>query len=301
MSQTPTKESPLKHILYVIFGGLIGLAEMVPGVSGGTVALVVGIYERAIRNGDLLLHTLRAAVTDRRRLKDAASQVEWAFLIAVGVGMVLTVLSLSSVMHAFVENSPQTSKALFMGMVAVSILVPLQMISGKELEAKRVPAYAMFAIAAIATFFLTGVTSAEKTNPSLIVVFFAAMIAVCALVLPGVSGSFILLSLGLYGPVIGAVAERDLTVMAVFALGALTGITLFIKLLDYLITRHRTLTLATMAGLMLGSLRALWPWQTEQAELLAPSGNVLGTVLWILLGGAIVAAIMWAEKFTTKH
>lgn len=301
MSQKPTKASPLTHVFYVIFGGLIGLAEMVPGVSGGTVALVVGIYERAIRNGDALLHTVRTALRDRKHLKDATSKVEWSFLIAVGLGMVLTVLSFSSVMHSFVEESPQTSRALFMGMVAVSIAVPLQMISGQALAAKRVPAYAMFAIAAAATFFLTGVTSAEKSDPSLIVVFFAAMIAVCALVLPGVSGSFILLSLGLYGPVIGAVADRDLTVMGVFALGALTGITLFIKLLDYLISTHRTLTLATMAGLMLGSLRALWPWQTEQAELLAPSGNVVGTVLWILLGGALVAAIMYAERFTTKH
>lgn len=301
MSQKPTKEAPLTHIFHVIFGGLIGLAEMVPGVSGGTVALVVGIYERAIRNGDALLHTVRTALTDRKHLKEAASKVEWGFLIAVGLGMVLTVLSFSSVMHSFVENSPQTSRALFMGMVAVSIVVPLQMISGSELAARRVPAYAMFAIAAVATFFLTGVTSAEKSDPSLIVVFFAAMIAVCALVLPGVSGSFILLSLGLYGPVIGAVADRNLTVMGVFALGALTGITLFIKLLDYLITTHRTLTLATMAGLMLGSLRALWPWQTEHADLLAPSGNVVGTVIWILVGGAIVAAIMYAERFTTKR
>ncbi|AZA09392.1 DUF368 domain-containing protein [Corynebacterium pseudopelargi] len=295
------KESPIKHVLYVIFGGLIGLAEMVPGVSGGTVALVVGIYERAIRNGDALLHTIRTAITDRSKLKEAASKVEWFFLAAVAVGMIGTVLALSSVMHSFVEEHPETSRALFMGMVAVSILVPLNMIRSDKLAQHRVGAYIAFVLAAIATFLLTGVTSAEKTDPSLLVVFFAAMIAVCALVLPGVSGSFILLSLGLYSPVMGAVADRDLKVMAVFALGALLGVALFIKLLDYLITTHRTITLATMAGLMLGSLRALWPWQTDQAELLSPSGNVGWIVFMVILGGAIVGAIMAAEKFSSRR
>ncbi len=295
------KESPIKHVLYVIFGGLIGLAEMVPGVSGGTVALVVGIYERAIRNGDALLHTLRTAITDRSKLKEAAAKVEWFFLAAVGVGMIGTVLALSSVMHHFVDNHPETSRALFMGMVAVSILVPLNMIRSDKLAQHRVGAYIAFIVAAIATFLLTGVTSAEKTDPSLVVVFFAAMIAVCALVLPGVSGSFILLSLGLYSPVMGAVADRDLKVMAVFVLGAMLGVALFIKVLDYLITTHRTITLATMAGLMLGSLRALWPWQTDRAELLSPSGNVAWIVFMVILGGAIVAAIMAAEKFSKRH
>ncbi|AIU30338.1 Hypothetical protein Cul210931_0989 [Corynebacterium ulcerans] len=300
--QATTRSSSFSgSIVHVIAGGLIGLAEMVPGVSGGTVALVVGIYERAIHNGHSLLHLVRTMFTNPSGLKEAARRVEWLFLACVGFGMVATVLLLSSVMHNFVENHGQSARALFLGMVAVSITVPLLMISRKDYSQKRVAIIAAFIIAAILTFIGTGFTSEEKTDPSLVVIFFAAAIAVCALVLPGISGSFILLSLGLYAPVIGAVSDRNLTVMAVFALGALTGIACFIKILDYLITVHRTITLATMAGLMLGSLRALWPWQDMSGSPAAPSGNIGMTILLILVGGGIVAAIMLIERrFNTK-
>lgn len=305
MSTSPAaskrRENPIAYVLYVLFGGLIGLAELVPGVSGGTVALVVGIYERAIHNGNALLRTVRFAITDRSKVKKAASHVEWLFLAAVAVGMIGTVLVLSSVMHNFVENHTETARALFLGMVAISILVPLRMISRAEFEKHKVAAIALFIGFAVLTFFGTGFTSAEKSDPSLIVVFFAAAFAVCALVLPGISGSFLLLALGLYAPIMQAVSERNLTVMAVFVLGALTGIAMFIKILDYMMSHHRTLTLATMAGLMLGSLRALWPWQDSDANLLAPGDNVAWAIFMVLLGAAIVGAVMLAEKFTSKH
>lgn len=274
---------------------------MVPGVSGGTIALVTGIYARAVKNANALLHVVRTAISDRSALRTAMREVEWKFLIAIGVGMFTIVLTMSRVMHTFVEERPQTAKALFLGMVAVSLLVPIRLIGKENFLAKKVPATALFVVAAVAVFFLTGFTSAEKHNPSLVVIFFAAAIAICALVLPGISGSFILLSIGLYQPVIGAVADRNLPVLGVFALGAITGLALFIKLLNHLVFHHHTLTMATMAGIMLGSLRALWPWQDANANLQAPSNEIGWLLSMILLGGVIASGIMILERFVEKE
>ncbi|MBG9299722.1 DUF368 domain-containing protein [Corynebacterium belfantii] len=289
------KTRPINTVINVVFGALIGLAELVPGVSGGTVALVAGIYERAIHNGNALVHIVRVLIGDRSQLKTSIKSVEWGFLASVAVGMIGSVFTMSSVMHHFVDHHPVTARALFLGMVAVSIVVPLRMIRAESLSSQKLPALLLFVIGAIATFFATSMTSEPKTAPSLLIVFFVAMIAVCALVLPGVSGSFILLALGFYEPIIQAVSDRSFTIIAVFAAGAITGLACFIKVLDVLMTRHHTLTLATMAGMMLGSLRALWPWQTDNADLLWPSANSGTTFGFIALGAVVVACVVFAE------
>jgi len=194
----------MHYILNAICGALIGMAELVPGISGGTVALIVGIYERALHNANDLISG---------RFK----KVEWGFLLSVAAGMFLAVFGFSTLLHNFVEGQVSLSRALFLGMVAVSIIVPISMMS------RFTPAsIAAFIIATVAIFFVTGFTSTPVEDPSLIVVFLAAMVAVCALVLPGVSGSLILLTMGLYQPVIGAVSDRNMTIVGVFALGALT-------------------------------------------------------------------------------
>lgn len=297
-SPSALKNSPFRHVINLIVGGLIGLAELVPGVSGGTVALVTGIYERAIRNGDALLHAVRTLISKPADFPAAIKRVEWIFIATVGIGMVGTVLILSGVMHNFVENHIQTARSLFLGMVAVSLIVPLKMVDKNDFATKRPAGISLFILATLFIFFLTGMTSAEKPNPSLFVVFCAAAIAVCALVLPGISGSFMLLAMGLYQPIMGAVADRDLKVMAVFILGAMTGLALFIKVLKYLMEAHHTLTMIAMAGFMLGSLRALWPWQTENADLLAPSDNIGWCLAMVVLGGIIASAVMALERFT---
>lgn len=289
------KTRPINTVINVVFGALIGLAELVPGVSGGTVALVAGIYERAIHNGNALVHIVRVLIGDRSQLKTSIKSVEWGFLASVAVGMIGSVFTMSSVMHHFVDHHPVTARALFLGMVAVSIVVPLRMIRAESLSSQKLPALLLFVIGAIATFFATSMTSEPKTAPSLLIVFFVAMIAVCALVLPGVSGSFILLALGFYEPIIQAVSDRSFTIIAVFAAGAIIGLACFIKVLDVLMTRHHTLTLATMAGMMLGSLRALWPWQTDNADLLWPSANSGTTFGFIALGAVVVACVVFAE------
>lgn len=262
----------MHYILNAICGALIGMAELVPGISGGTVALIVGIYERALHNANDLISG---------RFK----KVEWGFLLSVAAGMFLAVFGFSTLLHNFVEGQVSLSRALFLGMVAVSIIVPISMMS------RFTPAsIAAFIIATVAIFFVTGFTSTPVEDPSLIVVFLAAMVAVCALVLPGVSGSLILLTMGLYQPVIGAVSDRNMTIVGVFALGALCGLVAFVKVLNYLLDTHRDPTLATMAGFMLGSLRALWPWGADQ------DASTPLILLMFALGGIIVAIFIAVDR-----
>ena len=280
--------TPLHIVANVIRGGLIGMAELVPGISGGTVALVVGIYERALNTGNQLL---------RREF----AKVDWFFLIAVGVGMVTAVFSLSTVLHNFVENSPEYARALFLGMVAVSIWVPLAMMDPRDLRRRVGMVIPLFLVAAVVGFLGTSFVSAPREDPALPIVFVAAAVAVCALVLPGISGSYMLLAVGLYTPIMGSLSNREWPVIFTFAAGALVGIALFVKVLTWALEKHRTVTLTIMAGLMLGSLRSLWPWQTADADLLAPGDNVLPVISLIVLGGAVVATFIIADRVANSR
>ena len=265
----------MHYILNAIRGALIGVAELVPGISGGTVALIVGIYERAVRNANDLI-------------SGNFKKVEWSFLASVAVGMLIAVFGFSTLLSSFVDNNVSASSALFLGMVVISIIVPLSMLSKAERTAPS--SIIAFIAAAVLIFIVTGFTSEPQDDPSLIVVFFAAAIAVCALILPGISGSLILLTMGLYQPIIGAVSDRELSTMGVFALGALCGLAAFIKLLNYLLSTHRAPTLAAMAGFMLGSLRALWPWGADQD---ASSGAIIG---YFILGAIIVSIFIYVDR-----
>lgn len=281
-----TPRTPLQVVANLIRGALIGMAELVPGISGGTVALIIGVYERALNTGNQLL---------RRQF----SQVDWWFLIAVGVGMVTAVFSMSTVLVTFVEGYPELARGLFLGMVAVSILVPVGMMDPKDLR-RRLPAVIPLALAAAALGFLgTSFTSAPQENPSLIIIFLAAAVAVCALAMPGLSGSFLLLAFGLYNPIMASLSDRDWAVILTFMAGAIVGIALFIRGLTWVLEHHRTLTLALMSGLMLGSLRALWPWQSEDAELLAPGDNVWAVIGVAVAGAVIVAVFIIADRIAT--
>lgn len=278
--------NPLALVANIICGALIGLAELIPGVSGGTVALIVGVYERLLRNGTLIIER-------------AFRKVDWAFIATIAVGMVGTVFTMSGVMHSFVEGAPELSRGLFLGMVATSIFIPIAMTDPADLRRKAPAAVGIFAVAAVLAFVGTGFTSAPHHDPSYPVIFFAAMFAVCALVLPGISGSFLLLALGLYGSIMGSLSNLEWDVIIVFIAGAFVGICVFVKFLDYLLTHHRTLTLIAMAGFMLGSLRALWPWQDSDAHLLAPSSFL--PVVMAGIGSLVVLALIAWDRHRQMH
>ncbi|WP_194305786.1 MULTISPECIES: DUF368 domain-containing protein [unclassified Dietzia] len=292
-SPLPARPGPLGVVGNGIRGGLIGMAELVPGVSGGTVALVTGVYPRLLDSGAHVVDGMRSAVLgpDRRERTAAAFRhVDWWLLLPLAVGMLAMVFTLAGVLKGFVEGSPELARGLFLGMVAASIAVPLGM--ARATPGGRSWALGLiFAGGAALAFVLSGLPSGAISDPSYLLVFVAAAVAICALVLPGVSGSYLLLAMGLYAPTLGAVDDRNVAYLGVFALGALVGISLFVKILDRLLEDFRKPTLIAMAGLMLGSLRALWPWQTEEADVLAP-GSDWPVVLAAVAAGVVVVVIV---------
>lgn len=283
--------------LNVLRGGLIGLAEVVPGVSGGTVALVVGVYQTVVSSAAHFSRGLFAAVRgDFSALRRDWANVHWAVLLPLGLGMLVGIVAGAALLEPLIEAEPTVVRAVFAGLILASLWVPLRMAGSWS-----VGMLALALAAAAGMFFLAGVPPLQTADPSLWLVAPAAALAVCALVLPGVSGSFLLVILGLYQPTLAAVNDRDLAYLGVFVAGAIVGLALFVRVVQYLLTAFRALTLALMTGLMAGSLRALWPWQGEERNLMAPGQDVGSAVVAVILAMALVITLLVAERYLSPR
>lgn len=291
----PTVRSSLAH---VIRGALIGIVELVPGVSGGTVALVLGIFDRLISSANHLIRGIVRFIVRRqgRSVTHHLSGVEWALVVPLVIGMFLALFTLSGPLHAFVEGQPTISSALFLGMVTASLLVPISMAleAGPITRATLVGGPVVVLLVAGAAFWLLGLPALQVQDPAWWVLVLSGAAAVCALALPGLSGSFILLTFGMYEPTLKAVSERDFGYLALFAGGAVLGLASIVQLLAYLLRVHRRAVLLVATGLILGSLRALWPWQDNSA-LLAPDGDWFAPLL-AAIGGAAVVLLLWSRE-----
>lgn len=289
--------------LNLLRGFLIGMAELVPGVSGGTVALVTGVYEHLIDSASHVLAALRRLVLGPDRgagVREELRRTDWGLVLPVLLGMGTAVLTVAGVMEGFVSDAPEHARALFLGLVAASILVPLRMLPARN-GSRLGTDLAVFALAAVVAFVLVGLAGGgEVEDPSLLLVAAVAAVAICALVVPGVSGSFFLLAVGMYSTTLTAVDERDLVYIAAFGLGAAVGLGSFVQLLRWALRLHRRVTLVAMAGLMLGSLRALWPWQSGGDEhsaghAVAPYEPLWGPIGLVVLGVAVVLVLILLE------
>ena len=276
-------------------GVLIGIAEVIPGVSGGTLALITGIYSRLLNNIDLLFKSLRN-ISNPKILARNLLALEWKFLLPVFIGMAIALITTASFMEGLLESNPIELRAVFAGLVAAGIYIPYKMSVKVNGDNWALRDYLLALIGALAAFFLTGLPQGEVSNPGPILIFFSAAIAICALVLPGISGSFLLLTIGMYSATISALNDRDLQYLLIFALGALLGLASFVSLLKFLLSQRARPTLVLLAGLMLGSLRALWPWQGEDRELLFPYSSELIALLLFLAGAIIVAFLVKVEE-----
>ncbi|MDT0327518.1 DUF368 domain-containing protein [Nocardiopsis lambiniae] len=282
------------YLFNMVRGGAVGASEALPGISGGTVALIVGLYDKLIGGAGHLVSGIKRYVTDvprgrgPERARAQFRMVDWSVLIPALIGMAVFLVGAAIVLAPLVEAYPQYAYAIFFGLVLACLWIPYTG-SGSAWR----PWHYLIALAfAAGAFLITGLPGANlPTHP--VVVFFAAAIAICALVLPGLSGSFLLLTMGLYEPTMNAVRDVDLVYLGVFALGALTGLSLFVKVLQYLLENFHHMTLVVLTGLMAGSLRALWPWQNEDRAFVTPT-DVPVTVALMVLGFAVVtAAIVW--------
>jgi putative membrane protein len=283
----------MRVFLDFLRGALIGTAEVIPGVSGGTIALIVRVYYSIIRSASGVVRGLLGIVVPSLRRDKPWSDVEWLRIIPIVVGMFVAIFVAAAMVEPLLSAYPIQARAVFAGLIAMSLVVPITMV-GSRWGAKDL----LFAAAAAAvSFVLVGLPSLSASEPSLLFVAPAAAIAVCALVLPGVSGSFLLLALGMYEPTLSAVNDRDLSYLGVFIAGAVVGLGSFVVLLQWLLTHRRRITLVVMTGLMVGSLRALWPWQGPNRELFAPDqASLPGVVALFAAGLSVVAVLLYVER-----
>lgn len=272
----------------VVRGGLIGVVETVPGVSGGTVALVVGIYSQLIHSASSVVSALRTLITGPDRsagAKQHLGDVDWRVILPVIIGMPIGLFTAVQFIGGWIEDHPELTRAVFFGMVLASIAVPLRM-AGRV----RAQHWAAGLAAAVLTFWLVSLPP-NNVEPHWWIILPAAAVAVCALLLPGLSGSFLLLTFGLYEPTIRAASDFQVGYLAVFAAGLAVGLVTIVKGLKWLLDHHHTVTLTVLAGVMLGALRALWPWQTEDRALLAPD-ELFGSAAGLAAAGFAVIVVL---------
>ena len=278
----------MPHVLNFLRGFLMGSADVVPGVSGGTIALVLGIYQRlihAIRTGAGALGSLvRGRISESL---ERAKAVEWTFLVPLLAGIGLAIVSLAAVIQHFLDQQPINTAAVFLGLVAASIVIAWPLVS--RWTAARTATAGSIAVIA---FLALGLRSEKLADPATLLFFGAGAIAIVAMILPGISGSFILLMLGMYEAVLKAVTDRDLAVIAVFGLGAVIGLALFSTVLDRMLRDHHDTMIAGLIGLMAGSVRVLWPWPdgTDTANLASPTDPLI-PVLLVVAGFVVVMVI----------
>ena len=268
----------------------MGTADLVPGVSGGTIALVLGIYERlvsSIREGSSALG--RLIRFDLEGTRAHLRQVEWTFLLPLLGGIVLAVALLASFLQHQLDERPTVLAGLFLGLVVGSVVVAWKL--------NKKPAMRHAAIGVVIgslLFLLLGFGEANiASDPSYLAFFGAGALAICAMILPGISGSLILLMLGMYAPVLSAVSDRDFATIAVVGLGAVIGLALFSQVLNWALKTYHDLVLAALVGLMAGSTRVLWPWPDGvfSVELGIPADDWLVVTFAAILGAVIVYLI----------
>jgi len=293
-----------KHLLRLSQGALMGVANTIPGVSGGTLALMFGIYEElieALRDGaKAVSFFVRGKISNGTQ---GLKSVNWKLLVPLGVGAVAAVVILAGPLESGLENHPEEMAGLFLGLVLGSIII-----SWRLLPQQTISTVATIIGTGLIVFFCLGWQSGPISDPSPLVLFLAGAITICAMILPGLSGSFLLLMFGLYESVLEVIDDRIWGDAAVFAVGAVIGLALFATLLDRLLNRHRNIVLAVLIGLMVGSLRVLWPWpngvgsETEPGVGLDwPASSEFLTPTLLAVGAFVVVLVFDALAKRTTH
>ena len=243
------------YLVIMLKGVAMGAADVVPGVSGGTIAFISGIYEEllsSISNVNLsLLKTLK-----KDGLKAAWKQLNGNFLASLFIGMFISVISLAKVISWLLTNHPILLWSFFFGLVLASVIY-----IAKQITKWNIIIVFLVVLGAVLAYYITTLNPMISENSSTLFMFFAGAIAICAMILPGISGSFILVLLGAYKPVLAAVNNRDFTTIAAIGAGAIIGLLSFSRVLKYLFANYKNYTLAILTGFIIGSLNKIWPWK----------------------------------------
>tara|TARA_B110000046_G_scaffold182926_1_gene217954 strand:+ start:26677 stop:27597 length:921 start_codon:yes stop_codon:yes gene_type:complete len=243
------------YIVIGLKGMAMGAADVVPGVSGGTIAFISGIYEEllgSISNVNLdLFKTLK-----NEGFKIAWKQLNGNFLLSLFVGIFISFLSLAKAIKYLLENEPILLWSFFFGLVLASIIYIAKQIS----KWNFIPII-ILVLCAFLAYYITTLDPLVSEVSSSLYVFFAGAIAICAMILPGISGAFILVLLGAYKPVLDALNDKDFKTIFTFIAGAIIGLLSFSKVLKWLFANYKNYTLAALTGFIIGSLNKIWPWK----------------------------------------
>ncbi|MGF1792844.1 DUF368 domain-containing protein [Photobacterium profundum] len=303
----------MSKIFTFLKGMAMGAADVVPGVSGGTIAFITGIY-------DTLLESIRRInpslipIIKQQGVKGAFEHINGTFLVLLFSGILTSIFTLARVITWMLQTHPIPLWSFFFGLIIVSVIHMF-----KQVEQWKITRFISVAAGA---FFAYGITVLHPLTmePTLLNVVIAGAIAICAMILPGISGSFILLLLGMYGPVLAAAKSFDIVTLALFALGCLIGLLSFSHVLSWVLRHYRDIALTFLTGLMIGTLSKIWPWKEvltwrtnssgEQVPLLeqnlSPFNFEQVTGQPSLIGYAIIAtivgfAVVWGlEQFADK-
>lgn len=238
-------------------GFCMGAADIIPGVSGGTIAFITGIYEQLLAAIASFDKNFAAAVL-HGRFREALAGVHLRFLVTLLTGIGLAIYSTAKLTHFLITDHPVPTWSFFCGLIAASIVFV-----GKQVSHWRAAVLPLIA-GSVAAWFIVGMIP-RQTPEGYWFIFLCGMIAICAMILPGISGSFLLLILGKYEIITGAVKDPfrvdHALLMIVFACGAIVGITAFSRILKYMLAHWHNVTMALLMGFMIGGMRKIWPWK----------------------------------------
>lgn len=258
----------------------MGSADLVPGVSGGTIAFISGIYEELLTaiktvTGPTLKYALKL------QFKKAFTSVPFRFVLPLGLGLVSALFSLAGLLTYLLEHHGPLVWAFFFGLVSASTyIVAKRVVRWNSIN------YVVFVGAAVCAYILVGGTATQLPHSPLMT-FFSGAVAISAMILPGISGSFILVLLGQYTHILASVTNFDFVTLALFIMGTILGIALFARALSWLLKKHHDITIAILSGFMLGSLRKIWPFPE-----LSLHGYINPKIWLLILAGAVIVVVL---------
>ena len=304
----------MNYFITFLKGVAMGAADVVPGVSGGTIAFITGIY-------DTLLESIRrinpslVSIIKQDGFRAAFQHINGIFLVALFSGVLFSIATLAKLISWLLEHHPIPLWSFFFGLILVSVFHMLKQVQTKSISRL------IFLLFGIGFAYAITILHPLELEPSSLNILIVGAVAICAMILPGISGSFILLLLGMYAPILGAVKSLEINILLLYALGCICGLLSFSHLLSWLLNRFRDITLVFLTGLMIGTLPKIWPWKEtlswrinskgEQVPLLQhnlsptefevitsqPSQWVLATIMMVLA----VLLVLGMEKFASKQ
>ena len=246
----------------------MGAADIVPGVSGGTIAFITGIYEELLKSISSINFKIFGLLKDKS-IKSVWHKINGNFLACIFSGVIFSVFSLSKTITLLIKNYPILVWSFFFGLILAS-----SFIIGKAMRSWNFQKVISLIVGAIIAFSITRLSPVENPE-SLFYIFISGAIAICAMVLPGISGSFILLIMGSYTLILKALNELNLTVVLVFSLGCLIGLLSFARLVSSFFKSYRDLTIAVLTGFLIGSIDKVWPWKNVVLTRIDSSGETV--------------------------